>query len=491
MQPDPAENAGGEARDHAPEPPSSFSIAILGGPLGQSIFQTFTTAEWARCTLYIVDSFESWRSEDFLRSRASSTIGPAGRQAETKPPLRPAFEHEQLESVTRTQLSSILSHHDLVICALEGVPYRGVLDVNQACLQSGVPCVFVVVNADSFLIGPTLIPSKTACFECGQLALYSEEHDVFDPAIVEHFAAFNLDTKVFSDKSIARACAMVFAEARSILGMASPTHFKFLDSLTEVWSDGEETRQVTIFPFFRSKCPQCSGTLPELWPRSYTSRLVADVASTIALTTASVSAEPSGVPVGPTTVGIVGGGTAGYFTALALRRQLPHLRVTIIDSSKIPTIEVGEATTPPVVQFLHEYLGFGYQEFYEKVQPTWKLGIQFYWGLPGDYRFDFPFGDYSFLEEAYVSGHDLAAHGESPAAFERRRIPPGYVASRSNTAGILSRRALPDGRIATLGATRDSHLRTARLDVAPIPDDVFESRLGLGNRSRYASQSPF
>ena len=33
----------------------------------------------------------------------------------------------------------------------------------------------------------------------------------------------------------------------------------------------------------------------------------------------------------------------------------------------------------------------------------------FYWGLPGDYRFDFPFGDYSFLEEAYVSGHDAGS----------------------------------------------------------------------------------
>ena len=51
----------------------------------------------------------------------------------------------------------------------------------------------------------------------------------------------------------------------------------------------------------------------------------------------------------------------------------------------------------------------------------------------------------------------LAARGESPAAFERRCIPPACVAPRSNTAGILPRRALADGRITTLGATRDFH----------------------------------
>ena len=51
----------------------------------------------------------------------------------------------------------------------------------------------------------------------------------------------------------------------------------------------------------------------------------------------------------------------------------------------------------------------------------------------------------------------LAARGESPAAFDTRCIPATCVASRSNTAGILPRRALPDGRITCLGATLDFH----------------------------------
>src|SRR5690349_15950988 len=51
----------------------------------------------------------------------------------------------------------------------------------------------------------------------------------------------------------------------------------------------------------------------------------------------------------------------------------------------------------------------------------------------------------------------LAARGTTPAAFDTRRTPSGGVAPRSNTDGILARRALPVGRIARLGATRDLH----------------------------------
>ncbi|MBI86351.1 MAG: tryptophan halogenase [Planctomycetaceae bacterium] len=90
-------------------------------------------------------------------------------------------------------------------------------------------------------------------------------------------------------------------------------------------------------------------------------------------------------------VGIVGGGTAGYLTALALKKQIPHLEVTVVESESIPVIGVGEATTPLIVMFLHQGLGLDAAEFYRVVQPTWKLGIKFEWGLPGDYAFHYPF----------------------------------------------------------------------------------------------------
>ena len=103
-------------------------------------------------------------------------------------------------------------------------------------------------------------------------------------------------------------------------------------------------------------------------------------------------------------VGVIGGGTAGYLTALALKQRYPDLKVTIVESSKIPIIGVGEATTPIIRKFLFNELKINKLDFYSKVQPTWKLGIKFFWGLPDDYYFNYPFGASSLLP-AFLNGN--------------------------------------------------------------------------------------
>ena len=90
------------------------------------------------------------------------------------------------------------------------------------------------------------------------------------------------------------------------------------------------------------------------------------------------------------TVGVIGGGTAGYLTALALRTKRPWLKVALVESATIPIIGVGEATVPQMVPFLHHYLGIDPHELYQKVRPTWKLGIKFDWG-PKPAGFNAPF----------------------------------------------------------------------------------------------------
>jgi len=49
---------------------------------------------------------------------------------------------------------------------------------------------------------------------------------------------------------------------------------------------------------------------------------------------------------------VLGGGTAGWLTALFVRQTMPDYKVTVIQSSSIGIIGVGEATTPNFVQFL-------------------------------------------------------------------------------------------------------------------------------------------
>ena len=65
-------------------------------------------------------------------------------------------------------------------------------------------------------------------------------------------------------------------------------------------------------------------------------------------------------------VGVLGGGTAGYFTAIALKRRFPHLDVTLVESSTIPIIGVGGI--------------FSAEDAYEKISAGASL-VQLYTGL--------------------------------------------------------------------------------------------------------------
>jgi tryptophan halogenase len=76
---------------------------------------------------------------------------------------------------------------------------------------------------------------------------------------------------------------------------------------------------------------------------------------------------------------IVGGGTAGWLAALMLqdaaRRAGLPAGFTVIESSRIPTIGVGEGTTA-VFRMMLKYFGFDEFEFLRETEATIKLGIR-------------------------------------------------------------------------------------------------------------------
>ena len=97
---------------------------------------------------------------------------------------------------------------------------------------------------------------------------------------------------------------------------------------------------------------------------------------------------------------IVGGGTAGWMAAAVLSKSLAshNISVTVVESSEIGTVGVGEATIPPIIQ-LNAMLGLDEDEVVRRTNATYKLGIEFVnWSALGD-RYIHPFGDI---------GHDLA-----------------------------------------------------------------------------------
>lgn len=86
---------------------------------------------------------------------------------------------------------------------------------------------------------------------------------------------------------------------------------------------------------------------------------------------------------------VLGGGTAGFLAALALRAKMPDLPVRLIRSKDIGIIGVGEGTTVSIQNHLFGFLNLDCAEFYREVKPIWKLGIYYLWGPRASFNFPF------------------------------------------------------------------------------------------------------
>jgi 2-polyprenyl-6-methoxyphenol hydroxylase-like FAD-dependent oxidoreductase len=119
---------------------------------------------------------------------------------------------------------------------------------------------------------------------------------------------------------------------------------------------------------------------------------------------------------------IVGGGTAGWMTALILARSLIErgVEITLLESPTVPTIGVGEGSTPWLRGFF-DSLGIEEAEWMPACHATYKCGITFDgWSTkPGFERYFHPFA--SMLDnltmkqfvhnaDARVNGVDVHAH---------------------------------------------------------------------------------
>jgi tryptophan halogenase len=73
---------------------------------------------------------------------------------------------------------------------------------------------------------------------------------------------------------------------------------------------------------------------------------------------------------------VLGGGSAGWITAIFLNRIFPKDSVTLIQSSEIGIIGVGEATTPTILSYLND-VRIDYRDVVKNTNGSIKNGIKF------------------------------------------------------------------------------------------------------------------
>jgi tryptophan halogenase len=84
---------------------------------------------------------------------------------------------------------------------------------------------------------------------------------------------------------------------------------------------------------------------------------------------------------------IVGGGTAGWMTALYAKKALPHSSIVLVESEDIGILGAGEGTTPHFVDFL-DFLEIPISRLVKETGTTIKNGIKFTnWNNDGEHYY--------------------------------------------------------------------------------------------------------
>ena len=204
-------------------------------------------------------------------------------------------------------------------------------------------------------------------------------------------------------------------------------------------------------------------------------------------------------------IAIVGGGTAGWMAAAGLAKALSgmQVRIRLIESSRIGVVGVGEATIPPILDFIRQ-LGIDEDELVREIKATFKLGIGYRdWTREGHAYFH-PFGPTgpgmgavsfpAYWLKSFLEGRaaPLEAYSIQAAAAERGRFTRPVHAPNtplnkityalhfdaSRFAQYLRRYALARGVERTEGEVLHAALR---------PDDGFIESIALDTGERVAA----
>lgn len=82
---------------------------------------------------------------------------------------------------------------------------------------------------------------------------------------------------------------------------------------------------------------------------------------------------------------IIGGGSAGWMSALFLKKRYPHFNITVVNSSKLDILGAGEGTVGNS-SFAFDYMDLDAFEFIKRTKSSIKTGVRFTgWNKDTDY----------------------------------------------------------------------------------------------------------
>jgi tryptophan halogenase len=162
-------------------------------------------------------------------------------------------------------------------------------------------------------------------------------------------------------------------------------------------------------------------------------------------------------------IAIVGGGTAGWMTAASLSKFLKGLNCTIrlIESEQIGTIGVGEATIPPIMDFIRT-LGIDENDVIRSTKATFKLGIEF--------------RDWTRIGHSYI-------HPFGPTGFEMEGVAFSAYWLKLFQQGRAS--GLEDYSLQAVAARLGKFMRPIRAPTTPLETITYALHLDAGLFARY------
>lgn len=129
---------------------------------------------------------------------------------------------------------------------------------------------------------------------------------------------------------------------------------------------------------------------------------------------------------------IVGGGSSGWMTAALLAYNLPDLKITVVEPRDIPTVGVGESTLGHINRYL-DCIGLTGRdaEWMPECDATYKVSIQFTDFKHKGHRFQYPFGQMDFTDNAGTDDWDYLSNIYSDVRFDEFNNPITYLADNN------------------------------------------------------------